>query len=527
MQARVCPDGVGCARVPRPGHESDKPSEKLDADGVVRRRRVKRTSRRRTPVYFHVPRNLDVRRRLPEHLKQYADCLNYWVHLMVTAYILWETDGEGYARLKEEYLRRVIPTHVLPELRMWAQQNRIMRWDRNYTIGEESMGYKLNEAYMVAGFHRIACTDERVADRVLALRRTHFYTDIKLDVHRHLRSSYQRLTVDTEAARDTVLSHPDLVRDTPIHIGVVEMIDAIADTPVDRLEFTYCTKGRVHTLVTRLATPLRQHLRVDGQPLVNADVVNSQPLLLGLLVLQYRKNGNRLRRVKDYTHHTPNPYTTHHTTTHTHPHTHPTNTTPTHPTPTNTLSIWRGEDSEADAYAEFTANRGALSADERRYVEICESGRIYEHMIERLAGVGFTVTRDEIKNEFYRLYYGRVRPVQTLRSEVSQAFARLFAAEFPGVLEVVKAVKRRVDYAYLACHMQNVESTLVINTICRRLMREYPHVPLITLHDSIATVPAYADLVRQVMVEEFARVGLRPIVKSEAWSVSETVRLSA
>jgi hypothetical protein len=561
MSGAVCLGGAGDARGARGRRRN-----LLDA-GATRKASARprrsgqrgRSGRRAIPhrLHFHIPRNLNVRDLLLPHLRPYADCLNYFLHLIVTAQLLWEADEDGYVRLKQEYLRRVIPKLMFHELVLWAQQNLIIRWDRNFEIGAKSMGYKLTDAYMTAGFHRVPCVSANVAAKVLKLRQTLFYTDVKLPVLKHLRMWYSRLTVDTEAARETVLNDPDLALSAPLHMATIDMLDAIAVTPLDRLEFSVCTKGRVHTIATRLAKPLRQHLRINGEPLVNADIANSQPLLLGLVVLQFRTNKAFTRDVKNFDRHTTNPYRTKRSHT---PATEPPQRNgnrkrarrdpgprpepkPT-PTPgpgagprepgqaapgaTNTMSIWCPESLETDSAKEFTRNRSALSDDERRYIEICEDGRIYEYMIDRLKGVGLTVTRDDIKPEFYRLYYGPARPVSSFRSEVSRAFARLFAADFPGIVQVVNAVKKQAGYyEYLVRKMQNVESTLVIGTICERLMREHPDIPLLTIHDSIATTAAHAPLVRRVMVEELLRAGLRPMIKPEAWARLRVERLSA
>ena len=42
--------------------------------------------------------------------------------------------------------------------------------------------------------------------------------------------------------------------------------------------------GRVHTVLTNLPSDLRQYLRLDGSPLVNLDIANSQPMFLGLVL---------------------------------------------------------------------------------------------------------------------------------------------------------------------------------------------------------------------------------------------------
>jgi hypothetical protein len=76
--------------------------------------------------------------------------------------------------------------------------------------------------------------------------------------------------------------------------------------------------------------------------------------------------------------------------------------------------------------------------------------------------------------------------------------------------------------------MQNIESSLVIATVCERLRLECPDVPLLTIHDSIATTREYADLVRQALLEGLHRLGVRPKVgQPEPWAYRKAERLSA
>ena len=75
--------------------------------------------------------------------------------------------------------------------------------------------------------------------------------------------------------------------------------------------------------------------------------------------------------------------------------------------------------------------------------------------------------------------------------------------------EVVRIHKRK-DHGFLPRLMQNIEANFVINTVCRRLMKEYPEAPVLTLHDCLLTTESHADLVARVMREEFDRLGLEP-----------------
>jgi hypothetical protein len=60
-----------------------------------------------------------------------------------------------------------------------------------------------------------------------------------------------------------------------------------------------------------------------------------------------------------------------------------------------------------------------------------------------------------------------------------------------------------------------VESSLIIDRICRRLMEEAPDVPVVTIHDMNLTTSKNRRRVEQVLCEEYARVGLHPTLNIE------------
>ena len=57
----------------------------------------------------------------------------------------------------------------------------------------------------------------------------------------------------------------------------------------------------------------------------------------------------------------------------------------------------------------------------------------------------------------------------------------------------------------------------MIGIICRRILDELPGTFIGTIHDSIMTTPDNADEVRAIMVREFQRFGLNPMIRMEAY----------
>lgn len=442
--------------------------------------------RRSCGVGFFLPAELELDAHLPDELRRYADCARYLIGRIVAGRVFWEADGNGYVPLKVAYLRTVTPDRVEKALRERLVAAGIVECDGRWVRGEKSMGYRL-----AGGFDGptrwVACSDPKVAARIRRINDRERAGRARLDVHRHLRKWIRRLNVDLAAADEVVMSEAALAVHAELHLSNVRMIAS------GRSLFTSCSFGRVHTNVTRLAKELRPCLRMGGRRLGAIDVVNSQPLLLALVVAQ-----NRGR--EDCT--TSGPYTP--------------QAGAARGRSVITMSNSAGDVAEVIGQPGVRSRSFFAAADEERYLRLCEDGCLYEHMVTVLRGAGLLVGREDIKHEFFRLYYGPTTPLHLLKSEVSRAFAVAFAAEFPSVLRVIRAVKRRAsNYRILSHRMQRAESRLIIETVCHRLMQEHPHVPLVTIHDSILTTSEYLALVRSAMRDAYSGLGLRPRFKVE------------
>lgn len=415
------------------------------------------------PVYFYLPPNFNAADVLPAELRRYSACADYLVHLIVRGRVLRHDDGTGWVPLKIAYLREVIPDRVERRIRMALIDSRVIECDGHFIKGEKSMNYRLTSQYRVSA-HQVECGNARIAAKVARVRGTMFRRDTRLPVHKHLRKWLGELHIDSSAAKGIVLSTPRLAENADIHFTTIEMIGD------GHVEFSHCRQGRVHSIVTRTARELRAALRIKGQKLVNIDIVNTQPLLLSHL-------------------------TTHHT----HPH-------PEGDRTSNTMSNSENYLRKYNMLMDLQSAKCAQGDDIIRFADLCEDGAIYEYLSSRAGLVA--LSRDEIKVKFYTdILFGR--------SQYVTDFTRLFAAEFPTVMAVIRSAKKR-DYCDLARTLQKIESNLMIHRVCRRLLLEHPNVPVITIHDSIMTTPGNVELVRGVMAEEFGRVGLHPKFKLES-----------
>jgi hypothetical protein len=123
--------------------------------------------------------------------------------------------------------------------------------------------------------------------------------------------------------------------------------------------------------------------------------------------------------------------------------------------------------------------------------------------------------RKQFKQALFRdVFYGDNRAHYSRHSGVASTFRK----EFPSVWKFIQEQKigdGDRSFARLAQNMQQRESQYMIGTVCVRLARFHPEIPLLTIHDSILTTNTNAPTVERIMQEEFARLGVRPQIRIE------------
>lgn len=141
------------------------------------------------------------------------------------------------------------------------------------------------------------------------------------------------------------------------------------------------------------------------------------------------------------------------------------------------------------------------------FVNLCESGKLYA-FIRLHSKCSFR--RKRIKQRCFSLFYGR--------NLYDNPIISVFKKHFPTVWNSIRKIKQIHGYKFLAQEMQRRESNFVIEKCCHRLMLEYPHIDILTIHDSIVSLTEYSNIVKKIMIEEFNKIGLNPKLKTEQWN---------
>ena len=88
-----------------------------------------------------------------------------------------------------------------------------------------------------------------------------------------------------------------------------------------------------------------------------------------------------------------------------------------------------------------------------------------------------------------------------------------FGALWPNIHGMLRILKRRFDYKIISRLLQRGESLIMIDGVCQRITRELPHVPYLTIHDSILVTPGFWEQVERQIVGEFLRYGVGVTVR--------------
>ncbi len=401
---------------------------------------------------------------LPPGLRRYHDHARLLLHFISAKKWLGDVDRKGYARLHSAILRKYIPNAVLGPLKAHLCSLGVITTDP-YAAGCRSTGYRIG-ADFDGSPRRIVLADSLLVNKLQDWRERYSslmdpapedVIERRRDILAHMRNDLDRIhlakpvdKIVQDVIGDGVDPDHALYACTTIHH------DDHAGLKMDAFGF------RVHSIVTRTATPIRNFLRIDGNSLIELDVANAQPLILAI-ALQF-----------------PETWTTY---------------------------IANGQHIGEGLRRPCAVAAAPLCIDGeeiRKFTLLCENGLLYESL--RDSG-GFR-DRETAKSLLFRdVLFGR--------PYVCGRMTKLFAREYPTCFHAVQEIKRKHGYKAIAQVLQRLESTIIIDGVCGRLVREHPEMSFLTIHDSALAVADAADTVHRIMSEGFDRYGVRPTIRKK------------
>jgi len=153
--------------------------------------------------------------------------------------------------------------------------------------------------------------------------------------------------------------------------------------------------------------------------------------------------------------------------------------------------------------------------DVKLYTELVTNGDLYDYLekeIKNELGIEYQTIGD-LKDEFFKVLYS----TNYLINQPYAATKRLFRDRFPTVYKIFKEIKRG-NHSQLPILLQQIESFIVLDKVCRRISIERPYLPIYTIHDSIVTTTVNEEYVAVILREELIlHIGHKPKLKIEYW----------
>jgi hypothetical protein len=502
-------------------------------------------AKRRVPtgVFLSVPRNLVI----PESHQDVENEIFYYCHSILQGTYCRKHDLDGSTRINRQLMQDILGSPRLEtKARRWLLENRIISTDHVYSKGNFSKSYWLSPKY-AKEIVRWEVTKPRLAAQIRLHR-----------LQRPARESQQvkgnfifdrlvhwsgRLSIDLDACTAFVADDPNRAS----HLSTAGLIGT------DQADYTLDEYGRFHAPHTRLFTPLRQFLSMDGQCLMTRDIRNSQIVFFAKL-LKESINTRILQGTKATNGEISLCYTLKGEY-----------IQENHPYGEISLCCLTKEGGiQGNKPKNGEISLCCLTKDKNteRFIDLTEKGIIYDHLLKKAKKAipdylqrkkdrdekkmiwqerfkewlveqpipntadewkaarkrfhrlvplksiqvqGRDFTRDDFKRALFAdVFYGRMQVLTPL--------TKLFAAEFFQVYQFILAEKKP-GYEELARTMQRAEAEFMLGTVCKRLFEYHPDVPVVTVHDSISTTPEHVALVERVVLEEFTRIGINPTLK--------------
>lgn len=342
-----------------------------------------------------------------------------------------EKDHEySYSILTMAFLKNVVPR--ADEYLNLLKELNIIEW-KNYSAGRNSRLYRLKKEYRGPTVWRT------VKDQNLIRRIHENYKNLKFrnsKKYPQLNNYVHMVKIDVKAAIRTIeetyqdrINHPDPeIRRRAEGRRIYskgEVIKLMHDHIYIKVNDT---NHRYDSNFTRLPSELVKHLSIGGSPLVEIDIVNSQPFFAVALF-----------------------------------------------NPTPEIQKIMGK-----SLYMYTKNlQISDKQDVNMYVSLVKKGNYYEYLMKEFSNQGLVyLDRKDFKEQLFTVYFGNNNAVH------HSPAVRLFLSIFPDVWSLFTAVKK-YEHNKLAILLQRIESFTMLDCVAKKIIKEFPEHPFITKHDSI------------------------------------------
>lgn len=456
---------------------------------------------RKTIVFL--PENLDlekiVRENPPSEIVKFdIDALKYIAGLVYSIPVSNRSIEivDGFVPINAQILQRLGIRNYNHYLN-YLIENGILEINRQYIPGKRSRGYRYNQQY---------CRPVKILELDKSL--DHGLLSLSSKYARHMKRKYSnlyrffnpKLKIDYEGA----LEHNEQLF---LENKKKDYAKAILKFNLNKMQIEAFRRGdfrfhidptghRLHTNFTNLSKEFRRYTTYNNETLVEIDIKNSQPFHAILLFGKEFREGNFQETKADGMEEAEG------------------------------NQKGKGKVKEQKKEREQKPHMLGKSIYQidyqsfRRYKKCVTDGTFYEAISNALQDLfNVNLQRDLLKKKFFASMFG----MNHHSSKVKKAFESLF----PGPAAVFSAIKMD-DHAKLAVQLQRIESSMILDRICKSIARSRPGLPIFTIHDSIVTTLGNEYFIAEIIREEYNEVyKCCPQLKFERWLKLDSMEMSA
>lgn len=423
-----------------------------------------------TALHFTLPESFEPAAYLPFAMRRYHDAARWFISTILTK--IARRHGRKSVRLHAAYLKRMMGDRYSDVIGELLDAGAVTR--APYKSGA-SFAYSLGSRFIDDRHKRIPVSDLVMIKRIQRQRdsaREHVASRF-LPVHFSLLEHQRHLTIDGNGARRCLAGLPQ--KCNPYDAQGIQ----IRDIEEHRWRFNVGRFGRVTNNVTSMKRELRPFLRIDGEPIIELDIIAAQPSLLALLIkLTHLSKLPNHKRVQGSACPVccPSPCVC--------------------LSPVSLLSpcYCVGAFGLSLSLLSGTVILSSKKVEKIEFARFCRA--VLEDDIYDMLADSAGLSRDDAKHRF-------IVDILAKDGGYPSAVEDAFRKTFPGVHRFIKHVNRD-HHATLIRTLQRLEAWVVIELACGRITS-----PVLTIHDAVyapaTTMPAVEGHLRDVLQE----VGIR------------------
>jgi len=452
----------------------------------------------------------------------WKDCVYYFVHTIITKTLNedFKSSRSSFVALNFAELKTVLGGDVSKVI-ITLETNGIIKKDYKYKKGTESYGYKITTKYFKNNTIEHKTITSHLIKKRLVKYRTDFFEKQKplISKNAHLVKWFfeDRLEYNTHESnffikilKDTLLLIVKYLKlnstDKKKIISKIEWLDYYKDFSIKGDLPVFSIHGeRLYSEITSMYSPLRNFLSYKGKKLIYFDISNSQPFHFCLLLKPYfwqekNKQGeltlrNQNRELYEWIVKNKKEELD------------------------NTIMNLKEIDVSGKTLIKKGIRRNKNVSP--HYTHLSANGKLYlfihEHFKGKFVnnqGVDPFVDLISSKQEFIKMLYYDDKNKHSPTNKYFIEFKKHFKIE-SSIIQLLK--KRRYnDFSIL---LQKVESTILLQNVCRAIYNEYPDMPLYTIHDGILTTESNAAILEEKIEQVYSGVfGFSPDLKREILS---------